>query len=782
MTAFFNKIYNSVFYRRLDIIFLFSVVTALVFFPLLGGQNIVRDFVADDALYLTAGYNFFKPFSEALNGNFFTLWSPEIYGGFPVWLTQINFFSPLGIILFKFFDYILAYNWLLYFGFLLAGLAAYWLARNLNLSIASSVVAGLTYELSHVLLFPGTGNLVVFSDTYVFLPLLFVMILKLKEGRHFYILWTALVIAYGLIVGETQVVVYSLIAGLAFWLFLNWHDVRNRKISFPIWGFIAGLISGSVLAGLRIIPILNYLPYTVRTGRMPTIIYSFSWGDLLKYFYPFIESYAKSISPFSGYPFYIAVLSFFLAIAAIIFWRKNKFISFFVWLFALTLLLRIKFLGLAWLLSFIPILNRFRGLTVYWYYIGTLALAILAGFGLEYLDKIKERPNFNKYLKFLKIFAVLNVIVVAVINTAVIFQSKILALVLKYYDSHIYNPTKKFSLDYYHNVITETAHRMLYSFSLANPRFLFPFLFIIISIAALYIFYKDRISFFGFKTLAVIIIASNLVLVFFNYKVSPRTLIETVPDTAQFILNNSNSHLPFRVASFDHGDMYQKFEVFTIKDMDDYYLKTFYRNSNIYYGIEKIDGEDPFIPRSLLQILARAGFDVLYPSSEKISGSFSTSAEKVEYFTSESNSKLLGFLNVKYVLSSFEFPKTWKKVFETTATERKIPIYIYENPEFVERAYLVNKQGIKDNEGKVSIINYSAQYIKIEVKSAKENTLVFSEMNLPTWLAYIDGKPVEILTYKDLFMSLKVPTGEHKVEFIYPGLWQQFKLAAMQVL
>jgi len=59
MTAFFNKIYNSVFYRRLDIIFLFSVVTALVFFPLLGGQNIVRDFVADDALYLTAGYNFF---------------------------------------------------------------------------------------------------------------------------------------------------------------------------------------------------------------------------------------------------------------------------------------------------------------------------------------------------------------------------------------------------------------------------------------------------------------------------------------------------------------------------------------------------------------------------------------------------------------------------------------------------------------------------------------------------------------------------------------------------
>lgn len=783
MTVFFNKIYNSVFYRRLGVIFLFSVVTALVFLPLLSGQNIVRDFAADDAIYVTAGYNFFKSFSEALKNNSFTLWSSEIFGGFPIWLTQINFFSPLGIILFKFFDYILAYNWLMYFGFLLAGLAAYWLARNLNLSIASSVITGLTYELSHILLFPGTGNLVVFSDTYVFLPLLFAMILKLKEGRHFYILWTALVIAYSLIVGETQVVVYALVSGLIFWLFLNWRDIRNYKISFPVWGFIIALISGGVLASFRIIPILNYLPYTVRTGRMPTIIYSFSWGDLLKYFYPFIESYAKSISPFSGYPFYIAVLSLFLATSTMLFWRKDKFISFFVWLFALTLLLRIKFLGLAWLLSFIPILNRFRGLTVYWYYISALALAILAGFGLEYLDKIKERPNFNKFLKFLKIFAILNIIAVALINIVVIFQSKILAFTLNYYDSHIYNQAKKLSLDYYHNVITETVHRTFYSFSLANPRFLFPFLFIIISIAALFFFYKGRISFSGFKILAVIIIASNLILVFFNYKVSPRTFIETVPDTAQFIISNYNGNLPFRTASFDHGDMYQKFEVFTVKDMDDYYLKTFYRNSNIYYGIEKIDGLDPFIPRALLQTLAQAGFSV--DTSKLPAGnikSFNTAEEKIKYFTSESNAKLLGFLNVKYVLSSFEFPKTWKKVFETTATERKIPIFIYENPEFIERAYLVNKQGIKYNEGKVSIVNYSAQYIKIQAKSAKESILVFSEMNLPTWLAYIDGKPAEILTYKDLFMSLKIPAGVHEIEFIYPGLWQQFKLAAARVL
>lgn len=784
MAAFFNKISNNVFLRRLAVFLFFFTVTGIVFSPFLSGANIIRDFLRDFSMFVT-GYNFFKPFGEALHNNQFSLWLPQIYGGFPVWLTQVGFFNPVGIILFKFFDYVFAYNWLIFFNFLLAGLATYWLARNLNLSRASSIVAGLTYELSHIALY--WGNLAVFSNIYVFLPLLFVMILKLKQNKKFYILPTALIVAYSLVAGETQVVVYSLTAGLAFWIFLNWREILDFKINFSITGFIVSLILGALLASFWILPVINYLPYSTRTGGAPTfndLDYHFSWGDPLAYFYPFIELQTdKFPNPFSQAPFYIAVLSLFLAIFAMIFWRKNKFVSFFTWLFALTFILRIKYLGLAWLLNFVPILNRFRAM-LHWHFICVFALAILAGFGLERFNEIKDDLRFRKYAKFLKIFTILNITAVALINIAVIFQTKILTTVLKYYDSRIFGPSKKFSLDYYHNIITEMAHRTFHTFSLANPRFLFPFLFVVISFAVIYIFYKNKISFFNFKILAVCVVALNLVLVFFSYRVSPRSLIETIPDTAQFIRNNLSTQSPFRVASFDSGEMYQKFEVYTIKDMDDYYLKTFAPNLGLYFGVEIISGHDPFVPRSLLEILGRAGIG----SGTKplpVTGQVAepgTLEGKIELFTSKPNQKLLGFLNIKYILTSFEFPEPWKKVFETTATERKIPVFIYENPEFIERAYLVNEQGVKDKMGNVSIVDYGAQYIKIKVNSAKESTLIFSEMNLPTWLAHIDGKPAEIKTYKDLFMSLKMPAGKHEVEFIYPGLWQQFKLAAARLL
>ena len=754
----------------------------MIFLPLLSGKNVIRDFYTDYPVY-NSGYVFLKTFSEALKNNTFTLWSPEIYGGYPIWLTQIDFFSPLGIILFKFFDYILAYNWLLFFDFLLAGLAAYYLARNLNLSTASSIVAGLTYELNRLMLF--WGNQTLFSDTYVFLPLLFVMILKLKNGQHkyLYLFLTALITACGLLAGETQLMVFYLIGGLAFLLFLNWRDLKNFKISFPVAGFIIAVIAGGIVASIRIIPIINYLPYTARTGRVP-IHFHFSAVDLLAFFYPFLDfsaltKFSDFFNHFTGFQLYIAILSLFLAVAAIIFWRKDRFVSFFTCLFVLTYIIRIEFLGLPQLLSFVPILNRFR-VVDHWEYLSAFALAMLVGFGLEYFDEIIKNLNFKKYLKALKIFAVFNIIGVALINIAVIFQSKILSFVLKYYDTHIYTPAKAFSLNYYHNIIAETLHRQLYSFSLANPRFLFPFLFIIISTVVILLFYKGKISFPKFKTLTVFIVALNLISVFFNYNVSPREIITTAPDTAKFIQKDFNSTSPFRVMFWDSGEAYYKFEVGTI-NMDDYRFKTLEENLSLYFGTETIQGNDPFVPTALIKASEANTQSVQQNCSDK-AASANLFEGKIQCFTSKSNSEFLGFMNVKYVLTSSVFPKPWKKVFWTTATERKIPIYLYENPDFVERAYLVDKQGDRDKSGEVSIVSYSAQNVKIKVDSTKEDTLVFSEMNLPTWLAYIDGQPVKITTYKDLFMSVKMPVGEHTIEFIYPSLWRQFKLAAMNLL
>ena len=124
--------------------------------------------------------------------------------GFPVYLTQVGFFNPMGIFLFRFFDYILAYNWLTFLNFLFAGLAMYWFARNLKLSQPASILAGFTWALSFNNI--QYGSIPIFSNSYSFIPLFFGSILKLSLGNKKYLLIGSLVSAFGLIAGFTNLI------------------------------------------------------------------------------------------------------------------------------------------------------------------------------------------------------------------------------------------------------------------------------------------------------------------------------------------------------------------------------------------------------------------------------------------------------------------------------------------------------------------------------------------------------------------------------------------------
>ncbi|HRT34015.1 MAG TPA: YfhO family protein, partial [Bacteroidales bacterium] len=53
-------------------------------------------------------------------------------------------------------------------------------------------------------------------------------------------------------------------------------------------------------------------------------------------------------------------------------------------------------------------------------------------------------------------------------------------------------------------------------------------------------------------------------------------------------------------------------------------------------------------------------------------------------------------------------------------------------------------------------------------KTEKERIAVFSEIYYPAgWSAKIDGQPVEIIRVNYILRALRVPAGEHEIEFNY---------------
>lgn len=156
-------------------------------------------------------------------------------------------------------------------------------------------------------------------------------------------------------------------------------------------------------------------------------------------------------------------------------------------------------------------------------------------------------------------------------------------------------------------------------------------------------------------------------------------------------------------------------------------------------------------------------------------------------------------MNVKYILSA-EPIQGMETVF--TSQEKKEVVLL--NPEYMPRAFFVDKIEVdkKENiikklkyvpngnfnpkevaylnkklpvnidipsaEAKVKITKYQNELIELDVTSTGNNLLFISEIYYPVgWKAYIDGKETEIFNTNYAFRSVIVPKGKHKIEFKY---------------
>lgn len=370
-------------------IFLIIISAVLIFWPTLFGGKMINDFFGLDL----AHYKFTNDFGKSAADGQPKLWWSNYLGGFPVFLTQVGFFNPLIFILYKFFIGFTVYNWLTVINFIFGGLAMYWLSRNLSLSKISSSVAGLAYMLSQNNLY--WGPTLPFSNVYQFIPLFFLALLKISQNQNWWWLWGGLISAYGLAAGETQIVFYTFVVGF-FWAIFLYFQSKNKK---SIFGYFCIGIIGAILASFWLLPVWDYLKFTIRGEALSfsDLAYDFmSIADPLRFFYPYIN-----LPQFTGLEslgivpnYYVGALTIILAIAAIFLVKKNKQVAFWFGVAVFSILVRIKWTGIFWLLHFLPGFDRFRGV-FHWAFISSFALALLAGFALDNLGEIKKSVYFK---------------------------------------------------------------------------------------------------------------------------------------------------------------------------------------------------------------------------------------------------------------------------------------------------------------------------------------------------------------------------------------------------
>ena len=808
---------------RLLGIFLFFLLPVLALFhPVLFGGKI---FSEEFTLYLN--YPVYASLGKALaHDGFLPIWSNGYLTGFPVYLTQIGLFHPLNLIFLRLFAAINTYNFLVVLNMVLASLAMYWLLRILSLGKSASIAGGLVYIFSQTSLYFASIN--VFSNFYPLLPLFFIAVFKISQGRRLYSLFGIAALAIGLLGGFTEGVVYIVISGTAFAIFLdivNWQSDRSLLKNSKTFLFAISItfISGLV-ASFWIAPVLQYSELTLRGGGVSleeaSIADNIKSGDWLRFIYPYFHVLYSQFIPWITTStrialLYIGTLPFFLVLASFFIRPMTRPQKFFLGLAIATFVYILKIPFLFSVVHSLPVLNMFRGVWK-WHFIFSFALAVLAAYAIHNAENIRVRA-----LKFIAYFAAVlsGIALFAGAASAIIsykFKEQILNFANAYFEKNLYSATTGRPLQHYYDLIRLVFDESVKLFSFGNYRFLATVIFLIAAAAVLLFFYKKRISAELFKKAALVSIALNFIFIwqgFFNY--FPKSLVAEEPRTAEFIKEREAGSEPFRVFRFHAGlatyaDMglneLDREEIFKLD------TATVFPPLNLLFGLESITANDNFMSLRHSRLLALTGSESA-PANQKdrIIHLKKPLEERVKIFTSPENNARLSMMNVKYLLSVVELPLPWEKVFSSEATNAKLPVYVYENPKVLPRVYFANsikfasseeeafqaviknrdfnsetiiecvsdcqKPGRPERTDVIEILSLKDGYLKAKTKSKNPRWLVYSDSNLPNWEAYIDGERTQISAANFIYKAVFVPQGEHEVEFRYPGILEQSQYA-----
>jgi hypothetical protein len=715
--------------------------------------------------------------SRALRQGFLPFWNPYVYCGTPLMAEdQPAVLYPLNIL-----SYALpppdAVLFTAVARLFIAGLATYWFVRTLGGDQFGAVVSAVTLTFSgFMIVWLGHPH----TNVAAWLPALFLTVEWLHRRpslRH--IALVAVVVGAQLTGGHAETALYTLSAGSLYCLFrmvTTWWSSRGLKPAvIRLLAFAAAAVLGMALASIHLLPFLEWLQHSAELqwraglgGLRATRLGPKHWlAGLLPMLLPNVfnnptwSGEYRSFFPGWNYveqTLYVGVIGLSLAVGVIVARRRDKQVWFLAALGLVALGAALRLPVFDWV-NHLPLFNIAaygRFRLVY-----TFCVSVLAGLGAQ---EVVNRANKDGLLRaVIWLLAGLVLIGIVVLLTAPRMLAEMQATTLM-------------------PEVRQLPQAVLSrAFSASNVGMYWPLLIASVGVLMLALYLRGILSRKFMPAILLLLVVVDLFALGMGYHTTIREGF-IFPEVPALQLIKADSDI-FRVMGTNIDLM---------------------PNTSIVHGLYDVRGLD-FPGRRYRELcLAIGGQDWLGYGI---------------LFTERLQPRLLGLLNVKYLLSSSRLGPERLRDLRLLDVDKDISIY--ENLSCLPRAFVVHRVRVsKDSQSvlrtlqdpefdlgseiilekapppdfaagaaeghvelprsqdggtgqgdssraTVEITRYEANYVRISANTLADGFLFLSDSYYPGWKAYVDGVESEIYQADYAFRAVYLTTGRHTVEFSY---------------
>jgi len=685
--------------------------------------------------YSNQFYPWSQYFSETIKHLQFPFWCRFFGSGFPIMAEgQVGGFYPINILFFYLLPFRVAYNYIVVFHFVLAGLFMYLYSRKIGASSWGGVVASIVFCFGSS--YAGCFYNTVTVKTLVWVPLVLLLFEEYFNSKRMkFLLFSGVILGLQLLAGFVQMAVYS----IGFYIIYFIYGLYLRK-DLRIKDFINAFIAMGIASIIFLPQGLITLQMVNESSRSGASLGFALWGS----FSPL--NFITTVFPywiFSGTRIYLGVLTLLFIITSFYVGRSNNRIKpLFLWMFVSFFLALGKYNPLYVLGIKFFNLHSLRNPSKFLFF-ALFSAAVLAGYGFT---KFFEEKNHGLRKKACTAFSYFIATIVGIFFAGKmilsVFSGKIVEVGKWYVQNYIYGQAHhRYDLDSYIERVEGFYQTFLERSSLTNPYILLALILCVFSVVLCMAFTRRKHITNLTKSLIIAAIVMDLYVYSFygtgfRGNILDYSYLEPeAPEIYQIIREDKSL---FRVLPYGLNE----------ENLPNW-IKP---NLNTVYGIDSVGAYSPLVSdkyRTTLQ-----DFEVVDNSLGLISpqeGSISA------------NLQLVKGLNVKYIVTN-------KEIYEEDVTfiEEESNIFLYRLENSLQRGFIVknleNTYELIDSE--TNIVKYTSGEAEFLIDS-EGGYFVFSEFNYPGWTCYLDERKVEIYPFLDILMAIECPEGKHKVRFIY---------------
>jgi len=767
--------------------------------------------------------------SESIQTGLPMTWISNYYGGVPASLDQfVSAWYPLNRLLFSLFEIFTAHHLSITIATIAGLYLSYCFGRAHAWRRSSSIVLALFYFSATTYAWIQIGTLA--AHSFAILPGL-LLALRYAYDKQRYVLpiaGGAVALGIGFLAGFMQIIFYDYVIAGLYALFLDWmrfSRVRPIYANFPIsLSYAAITILGFGIGFLQLYPSASLIDITIRTDSyaIQNVVIPYP-TELLAYILP----------PYLEVPFfggggaagmYVTILGLLGCIFALSLYRTTS-ILFFTAVYAMFAGFAMHIPPFSWVNEYIPPFSHMGG-NFRWTVGASFLIAFVGAAGIEgYLrDPARVSPRFQRIVLWsigiMTGFLVIGSIILSVIAAYVADSPHAITSLIQWYTD---GRTLVHPPSHYQTVLSAALTDLVRTFSISNPRYLFGvILWPLAGIMLAAVFRRwmtRRMASILILAYVILAVAGSTVLQWAD--LVPQALYDEKPAIVSLLEARENTHTPYRVMGYLVGEgMYlQLLNRYrpSAEDNTRMQLQTLVNNANLYFGIDRMDGMEPYRTlrhnRLLNTVIAHDwaawAFDDVSPHlvSSRLDQLYNRDVQKNVSINEKladfpNRLPLISMMNVKYLFSPFDLEHETLKPIATipisTGTSTDITMYVYENTNVLPRIYAAHNVQFAHTDrdaflatiteddftnmtiiecgsctdtssapAEIDVERYGRGSIQFTVDVTADTWIVLSESSFPGWHASIDGTETPIYIANYLFQSIRVPKGSHRIHVEY---------------